>query len=186
MPFARSLANVVSARMGQPFPNPYQQGLLGAFFGNVPGGGATGNFLDFLVPPGGGGGSPVGLGGGAFVGGGSGERDVVGQGLTSQAAQGGRPLFGPAGTDAVLAGRPMNTSLMAFMERLFPGYAQRAQPRAAPVYAPTPFGQLLAGGDPWAQGVTGARAESAARGSRIDALMDEMNAQREALGLPPL
>jgi hypothetical protein len=35
-------------------------------------------------------------------------------------------------------------------------------------------------------GLMQGRAESAARGSRIDALMDEMNAQREAMGLPPL
>jgi hypothetical protein len=191
LPFARNLVQFLGGRMAQPFPNTFQSGLLGAFFG--PGAQQTYQMTAGTPAPSGpsgslgGSGAPVGAGassgnpGAALL-------DFLNGGTLGASPMGGeRPLFGPAGTNPVVGGR-VNTSVMGFLERLFPGYQQRAAAsmRTPQAFAPSPMGDLLASGDPWAQEVARARAESAARNVGIDALMAELNQQREAMGLPPL
>ena len=50
-------------------------------------------------------------------------------------------------------------------------------------FAPSDFGDLLRQGDPWAQATAIARAESAARGVRMDSLLTEMERQGQNLDI---
>lgn len=187
LPFVRDLVGYLGPYMSQPYPNPYQRGVLGGFFGS--GGGPSPDVTlpytpgPVLPPPGPGGpiGQP-GIGGGGYY-----DRDVLGQDVLGRGLQGpeGRPLFGPPGADPTFGGSRINTALMRYLDRIFPGYSQRAgvAGRTPPEPMAGPW-EAIGGRDaPWggAGGTVGGlmdmRAESAARGVRMDALLDELARQ---------
>jgi hypothetical protein len=104
------------------------------------------------------------------------------RGQFSGAGQTGAPLGGLAGTPTAQSGGPVP---------LFSSFGALLRGQINPEFRPAlaaglrrmpegqrplpPLAELVARGDPWAIATAQARAESAARGTRIDALMDELN-----------